>query len=110
MTQGRADLLWHDPPPEAVDTLAARYPTQLHSNAGRFTYYLALNTRLPPFNGREARQAVAYWINRSELASDPTGAGYGQVTCQVLPPRLLRSRHLLPLYPQPGELQTVEHT
>ena len=43
---------------------------------------------LPPFDDRRARRAVAYWINRSDLASDPAGAGYGQVTCQLLPPDL----------------------
>jgi YVTN family beta-propeller protein len=103
VAQGRADLTWHDPPPGTVSSLAARYPTQLHSNAGKFTYYLALNTTIPPFNDRRARQAVAYWINRSDLAGDPTGTGYGQVTCQVLPPNFYGHVTYCPYTRNPGD-------
>ena len=105
VAQGRADLTWHDPPPGTVDSLAARYPTQLHSNAGKFTYYLALNTTMPPFNDQRARRALAYWINRSDLAGDPTGTGYGQVTCQVLPPNFYGHVTYCPYTSHPGDLR-----
>ncbi len=49
-------------------------------------YYVYLNTARPPFDNLDARRAVAYAMDRREMASDPENANYGQVTCQALPP------------------------
>jgi YVTN family beta-propeller protein len=85
VTEGRADVLWDGVPPTALQGLRARYPVQLHTNAGQWTNYVFLNTTKPPFNSLDARRAVAFALDRGALTSDVTFRA-GSVTCQLIPP------------------------
>jgi peptide/nickel transport system substrate-binding protein len=86
VADGKADLVWEGAPSTMADALQARFPKQVHTVAGLFTIYLFLNTTVPPFDNADARHAVAYAIDRRQLAADPKGFAAGTVTCQTLPP------------------------
>jgi peptide/nickel transport system substrate-binding protein len=68
--------------------LHTRYSGQLHANPLLLTLALYLNTRAPPFNSLKARQAVAYAINRNEMARLRGGPDINPPTCQILPPNI----------------------
>ena len=89
VSEGRADLMWGNLPPDKAPDLQARFPAQVHEVDGVYTHFAYLNTTLPPFDNRDARRAVAYGLDRRALSSDPTtpaAYGFGEVTCQALPP------------------------
>ena len=45
-----------------------------------------MNTRIAPFDSEEARRALAYSLDRSEIVRITTGPQLSQPTCQILPP------------------------
>ena len=67
-----------------LDTLAERYPSQLHMSTQAATNYFFLNTRVPPFDDVRVRRAVNDAFDRNAFA-DLGGRGVAP-TCQVLPP------------------------
>jgi peptide/nickel transport system substrate-binding protein len=81
---GRADLV--EVTGERYGPLHRRYPDQVHPGLKLSTTALFLNTRRPPFNNLEARQAVSYAIDRDRLIRllhlSPDQA---TATCQILP-------------------------
>ncbi len=64
-----------------------RYRGLLHSNPGLGVQGAVLNTRIPPFNDRRARQAFNYAVDRRRLVA-LAGADLVTSTCQFLPPNL----------------------
>lgn len=86
VVDGRADVVWQGVSDDRAPGLQAEYPTQLHTVPGIFMNYVYLNTAMPPFDNRDARRAVAYALNRHDLADDPRVHVPGRTTCQVLPP------------------------
>ena len=52
---------------------------------GEGTFAIFLNTRLPPFNNRAARQAFNYAIDRSKAVARLGGPEGAAVTCQTVP-------------------------
>jgi YVTN family beta-propeller protein len=81
---GRADLV--EVAYQRYGPLALRYRTQVHSDLKLATTALFLNTRRPPFNNLQARQAINYAIDRDRLIRllhlSPDQA---TPTCQILP-------------------------
>jgi YVTN family beta-propeller protein len=83
---GRADLVDIGVNGQPYGNLALQYPTRLHPGLKQSTTYVFLNTRQPPFNNRQARQAVSYAINRARvLRLLHLGPGQATLTCQILP-------------------------
>jgi YVTN family beta-propeller protein len=67
---GRADL--NDPylagmPIELASSLARQHPAQLHYDVGMSTFYMWFDTRVPPFNNKDARRALNYAVDREKL-------------------------------------------
>jgi ABC-type transport system substrate-binding protein/streptogramin lyase len=91
---GRADAVFElgagQPPGPALqrlaDSLATRYPAQLHVDVLPGTEYEFLNTRVRPFDDRRVRQAVNYAVDRRELVKIHGGSAFAAATCQILPP------------------------
>jgi YVTN family beta-propeller protein len=82
---GRADLVDLYVNSQPSRGLGLRYPTRLHSSLRTNTTYLFLNTRQPPFNNLQARQAINYAIDRAHIASlFGLAPGEAAVTCQIL--------------------------
>jgi peptide/nickel transport system substrate-binding protein len=65
---------------------SAKYASQTHVNTLTADYYMALNTKTPPFNNLKARQAINYAANRAAYIKIYGGPSLAVPTCQVLPP------------------------
>src|SRR5215813_13151831 len=63
-----------------------KYANQVHVNTLTADWYFALNTRRPPFNNLQARQAINYASNRAALVKIAGGSSLAVPTCQILPP------------------------
>src|SRR5690349_6385527 len=63
-----------------------KYARQVHVNTLTADWYFALNTRRPPFNNLQARQAINYASNRAALVKIAGGSSLAVPTCQILPP------------------------
>ena len=74
-------------PSDQLSTLnSSKYACQVHVNTLTADYYFALNTRRPPFNNLQARQAINYAANRSAYVKIYGGPSLAVPSCQVLPP------------------------
>jgi len=77
----------YDFQPIPVDRLAevkSKYSDQLRFYTPANTYYLFLNSKIPPFNSLQARQAVNYAIDRQAMLK--FFGGLAATTQNVLPP------------------------
>ena len=83
---GQADWMFNPVPADRLPELAAKHAKQLHINQLTAMNYVAMNTRLPPFDNLKARQAVNFAIDRSALVKIYGGVNLATPTCQVLPP------------------------
>jgi peptide/nickel transport system substrate-binding protein len=63
-----------------------QYASQVHVNTLTADWYFALNTRRPPFNNLQARQAINYAANRAAYVKIAGGSSLAVPTCQILPP------------------------
>jgi peptide/nickel transport system substrate-binding protein len=63
-----------------------KYAGQVHVNTLTADWYFALNTRKPPFNNLQARQAINYAANRSAYVKIGGGSSLAVPACQILPP------------------------
>jgi peptide/nickel transport system substrate-binding protein len=63
-----------------------KYAGQVHVNTLTADWYFALNTRRPPFNNLQARQAINYAANRSAYVKIAGGPSLAAPACQILPP------------------------
>lgn len=57
-------------PPEHLRYLSGNPQYDVQTRVGPHIWYFILNTRLPPFDNREVRQAVNYAIDRERIARD----------------------------------------
>ena len=83
-----------------------RYAGQLEVNPLGITDYIALNTRLPPFDDLRARQALNFAVDRQRLTALTAGQSLGVVTCQVLPPNFDGYRRTCPYTADPNRAGT----
>jgi peptide/nickel transport system substrate-binding protein len=88
--RGSADVFTNlfVPPLGLVSRFAARYTERFHADPWPATFYLSLNTRIPPFDSPAARRALAFAIDRNKVARLSGGPTTTELTCQVLPPTI----------------------
>jgi peptide/nickel transport system substrate-binding protein len=84
--RGAADVMADQPPPNRFEELASRFAPLAHPVGGLTTHYLSLNTRVPPFDSLQVRQALNFALDRAALARIMGGPSAFVPTCQVLPP------------------------
>ena len=65
---------------------SAKYAGQIHVNTLTADQYFALNTRRPPFNNLQARQAINFAANHAAYVKIAGGPSLAQAACQILPP------------------------
>ncbi|HEY3714948.1 MAG TPA: ABC transporter substrate-binding protein [Jatrophihabitantaceae bacterium] len=70
---------------EVIESLNRQHPALLHSDPWLQTDLEWLNTRVPPFNNKLARQAVNHATDRNELVKRLGGSQMATPTCQLLP-------------------------
>jgi peptide/nickel transport system substrate-binding protein len=63
-----------------------KYSSQVHVNTLTADWYMALNTRTPPFNNVKARQAINDAANRTAYVKIAGGPSLAVPACQILPP------------------------
>ncbi len=80
---GRADLADLFTRPAALAQFAAQHPNQVHDIAQQSVVFVFLNVRRPPFDNRDARQALNYAVDRGAAAAK---GGAARPTCQIVPP------------------------
>jgi peptide/nickel transport system substrate-binding protein len=85
---GRADWMEGVLRPRRIEEISARYPDQVHFTVTLSTYYMTLNTRVPPFDDLKVRRALNYAVDREQIVVLWGGPEVGRPTCQVLPPTL----------------------
>ncbi|HXJ64223.1 MAG TPA: ABC transporter substrate-binding protein, partial [Actinomycetota bacterium] len=83
---GTADTMLDPPPADQLSTLTTRYAGRVHPYLQASTFYVALNTTMPPFDNEDARRAVSYAFDRGATLTIQGGQQAGRVTCQFLPP------------------------
>ena len=84
--QGDADVMVDPPPEERLLEIARRFASQAHPYVRSATFFLFLNTRVPPFDDVRVRQALNLATDRAELVREWGGAELARPTCQLLPP------------------------
>ena len=85
---GKADVLFLSEPASQsrLAELETRYASQVHTNPGKATQALFLNTRVAPFNRPDVRRALNYAADRAAALQAAGGPDGAQPTCQILPP------------------------
>jgi YVTN family beta-propeller protein len=76
------------PPAALFAKLQAHHASQLHLNPILQTFYVFLNTRVPPFNDVRVRRALNYAVDRNRMGDLRGGPALEQPSCQVLPPSM----------------------
>jgi peptide/nickel transport system substrate-binding protein len=87
--------------PAVLSAVRTQQASHLQANPQGTTLFIALNTRLPPFNSEKARQAFNFAVNRQRLIALAIGPGAGAVTCQTLPPSFPGYQRYCPYTPDP---------
>jgi peptide/nickel transport system substrate-binding protein len=81
---GQADWDFHTIPVDRLAEVQQKYGDQLKIYTPANTYYFFMNTRLPPFDKLQVRQAVNYAIDRNALVR--LYGGLATPTENILPP------------------------
>lgn len=95
-----------DLPPSRQQELRTQYASQLHAGPEPTTFYVALNTRVPPFDDVRARRALNYAIDREEVVRLSGGPERAQLTCQGFPPNYPGYRRYCPYTVEPNSAGT----
>ncbi|MFN2628401.1 MAG: ABC transporter substrate-binding protein [Gaiellaceae bacterium] len=84
---GQADgVLAPSLPTDRLNEISSKYPAQTHVDAQTAINFVALNTRVPPFDNVLVRRAVNYAADRNAFVKIYGGSKLAVTTCQVLPP------------------------
>ena len=82
----QADWMFDNIPADRLSELGTKYASQVYVSPLTADYYFAFNTRIPPFNNLDARQAVNYATDRNALVKVYGGPRVASPACQILPP------------------------
>jgi peptide/nickel transport system substrate-binding protein len=83
---GELDFMQDPPPADILPEIKAEYSDRYVDEETSSTYYLFMNTRVPPFDQPEVREAVNFGVDKPALAR--LYAGHMGVGCSFLPPGL----------------------
>jgi len=81
---GDLDYMFDSPPPDIKPEIKSKYSDRYEEHTTNSTYYLFMNTRVPPFDKKEVREAVNYGLDKPALAR--LFAGELATGCSYLPP------------------------
>ena len=99
---GQADWMFDQIPAGRLNEISTKFADQVHINPLTQVEYMALNTRIPPFNNLKARQAVNFATDRNALVKIYGGPKLATPTCQVLPPNFPGYEPYCPYTINPG--------
>jgi peptide/nickel transport system substrate-binding protein len=72
--------------PQQLEDLFVRFPAQVHTSPEANTFFAVLDTRIPPFDDVDVRQAMNFAIDRGRIVQIFGGEDAARATCQQLPP------------------------
>ncbi len=104
---GALDWMYDDKPLDRLDEVGRRFTAQAHITPLAAYYYLFMRTNLAPFDKLEARQAVAFALNRRTLANLYGGPALGTPLCQFVPRGLPGFTPYCPYTKNPGPVWTA---
>jgi peptide/nickel transport system substrate-binding protein len=104
---GAIDWMYDDKPLDRLDEIGRRFTAQAHIDPLAAYYYLFMSTNLAPFNSLQARQAVAFALNRRTLANLYGGPALGTPICQLVPRGLPGYSPYCPYTKNPGAAWTA---
>ncbi len=81
---GELDYMQDPPPADLKPEVKAKYSDRYREQVSASTYYMFMNTRVPPFDKKEVRDAVNTGLDKPALAR--LFAGEVQPGCSFLPP------------------------
>jgi peptide/nickel transport system substrate-binding protein len=64
----------------------------LHSDSGDRTFYITMNTAVPPFDDIHLRQAVNWVIDKAGILQAWGGTTFGQIATHIMPPTLVNDQ------------------
>ena len=84
--RGTADVALYDYGTEPPVQGRARFGARLHVDGFPQTWFVFMNTRVPPFNDPRVRRALNYAVDRGRVAEILGSQVTNKPTCQLLPP------------------------
>jgi peptide/nickel transport system substrate-binding protein len=105
--QGRVDYALDPPPADQLRQVKQQYANRFEEYVTNSTYYYFMNTRTPPFDKKEVRQAVNFAIDKRALAR--LFGGLLEPGCNFLPPGMQGYKKMDPCpYGDPNQPPDVE--
>jgi YVTN family beta-propeller protein len=89
--------------------LLTKYAGRLHTDPVAATFWMFLNTRVPPFDDLRVRQALSFAIDRDRVAAANGGPPFVIPTCQIVPPGFPAYRPYCPYTRAPNPAGTWTH-
>ncbi|NHC47637.1 ABC transporter substrate-binding protein [Motilibacter sp. K478] len=83
---GDADWSYDPPPADRLPELGSEFAQNVRVNPLMAMWYLAMNTRLAPFDDVRVRQAVNLAVDRGAVAQLYGGSNVASPVCTILPP------------------------
>jgi peptide/nickel transport system substrate-binding protein len=105
--KGNADWVYETPPPDRLGEVADNYPDQIHITPTVIQYGMTLNTRVPPFDNQDVRQAVNFATDRNAAIGLFGGQRLATPSCQILPPNFPGYQPYCPYTVNPGDKWTA---
>ena len=85
VVNGQFDFVMDPTPLDRLGELGTKHQSLVHISPALEVRYLALNTRIPPFDNVKARQAVSFAIDRGAMVALAGGRNLAAPLCQMLP-------------------------
>jgi peptide/nickel transport system substrate-binding protein len=105
--QNRVDYALDPPPADQLRQVKQQYAGRFEEYVTNSTYYYFMNTRTPPFDKKEVRQAVNFAIDKRALAR--LFGGLLEPGCNFLPPGMQGYKKIEPCpYGDPNQPPNVE--
>lgn len=104
---GQADWVYDPPPGDRLNELATSYAKQIHISQTPDAYYMAMNTKVAPFDNLAVRQALNYAVDRKAIIGLFGGPRLAQPSCQILPPNFPGYQANCPYTLAPGTTWTA---
>ena len=88
---------------EVVDDVSIRQPTGIRRGGPTGTFFLFVNSSVPPFDNVLARRAVNFAVDRNKLVELAGGPLTADPSCQVIPPGFPGYHSYCPYTVNPGD-------
>ena len=82
---GQADWVYDPPPADRLNEIATKYAAQIHINPTPNSYFMAMNTKVAPFDNVDVRQALNFATDRKAIIALFGGPRLATASCQILP-------------------------